>query len=291
MGQFGTVAVIGVGLIGGSIGLALRTRSLAARVVGIGRHEASLVEALHVGALDAYTTNLAEGVTGAEVLVVCTPVGEIAASVRRAAALGPAELLVTDAGSTKRSIVETVEDDARARSVFVGGHPIAGSERKGVAFADVDLFEGRACVLTPTALTPPDRLRRAREFWSALGCQVVELSPEAHDEALALTSHLPHAVAAALAATVPSELLGLAAGAYRDGTRVAGSDAALWAGIFLENRGPLLHAVSQFEAHLADLRAALERGDEEELRSCWELARSRRSRYDRPGGTKPQNHH
>jgi prephenate dehydrogenase len=273
------VAVVGVGLIGGSVGRALRARSLAAKVVGVGRNPASLDEALRVGAIDGSTTDLAEGVAGADVVVVCTPVPQITPDVLRAAAHGPTGLLVTDAGSTKRSIVEAVERDERARSVFVGGHPIAGSERKGPSHADADLFVGRACVLTPTDQTPPDRLARARAFWAALGCRVVELDPAAHDQALALTSHLPHAVAAALAATVPAEALGLAAGAYRDGTRVAGSDAALWSGIFRDNRGPLLHALARFQDQLSEFRRALENDDDDALRSWWDLARSRRARF------------
>jgi prephenate dehydrogenase len=274
---------VGVGLIGGSIGLALRARTLAARVVGVGRSEASLGEALRVGAVDEGTTDLERGVAGAEVVVVCTPVTDVAAAVARAAAAGPPGVLVTDAGSTKRTIVEAVECDDAARAVFVAAHPIAGSERKGPGAAAAGLFEGRACVITPTPRTPPDRLERARAFWRAVGCRVVEMDPEAHDAALAMTSHLPHAVAAALAAAVPPEVLGLAAGAYRDGTRVAAADAALWAAIFHENRGPLLHALDRFEEQLAACRMALESGDLAALRAWWEAARARRARFeDRP---------
>jgi len=278
--RLGTVAVVGVGLIGGSVGRALRTRSLAARVIGIGRSEVSLDEAVRVGAIDAYTTDLTRGVAGAEVVVVCTPVPQIAEAVLTAARQAPAGVLVTDAGSTKRSIVAAVERDAQARSAFVGAHPVAGSERKGPAHADPDLFLGRACVLTPTPRTPADRLGRAREFWASLGCRVVELDPAAHDEALALTSHLPHAVAAALAATVPAGILGLAAGAYRDGTRVAGSDGDLWAGIFRDNRHPLLRALAHFQDQLAAFRTALEADDAPTLLAWWDAARSRRARFD-----------
>jgi prephenate dehydrogenase len=164
--------------------------------------------------------------------------------------------------------------------VVVGGHPLAGSERQGVEHAQRGLFEGRVCVLTPTAATPPDRLQRARGFWTALGCRIVELDPVAHDETLAATSHLPHVLAAALAAAVPSEVLALAAGAYRDATRVAGSDAALWTAIFLENRAPLLHALDRFESHLGRFRQALDAHDEAAIRSWWEVARARRGQFD-----------
>jgi prephenate dehydrogenase len=274
------VAIVGVGLIGGSIGLAVRARGQSGRVIGIGRSAERLRDAVVCGAIDEATTDLARGVAEADVVVVCTPVTQIAADVHRAAAHGPKEMLVTDAGSTKRRIVEDVERISGSRAVFVGGHPLAGSERKGVEHARADLFERRVCVLTPTADTPPDRLERARGFWASLGCRLIELAPAAHDEALALTSHLPHALAAALAAAVPGESLPLAAGAFRDGTRVAGSDAALWAGIFLENRAPLLRALDRFETQLGVFRRALEARDESTIRSWWDAARARRSEFD-----------
>jgi len=278
--RVGTVAIIGVGLIGGSVGLALRVRGLAERVVGIGRNESKLNEAARLGAIDAFATDSARGVAEADVVVVCTPVTRIAADVKQAAAHAPGHVLITDAGSTKRGIVEEVERDARARATFVAAHPIAGSERQGAAHGRADLFEGRACVVTPTEHTPADRLERARAFWAGLGCRVIEIGPKPHDEALALTSHLPHAVAAALAAAVPREALPLAAGAYRDCTRVAGADAALWTAIFRANRLPMLQAVAEFEAKLAAFTAALRADDEQALRQWWEAAREQRSGYD-----------
>jgi prephenate dehydrogenase len=162
----------------------------------------------------------------------------------------------------------------------VGAHPIAGSEKKGAAFAQADLLSGRVCVLTPTLATPSDRLERARGFWSSLGCQIFEMDPTNHDRALAATSHLPHAVAAALAAAVPPEHLHLAAGAYRDGTRVAGSDGPLWAGIFLANRDALLDALDAFEHQVCVFRESLLRDDEPALIAWWDLARQRRQLYD-----------
>ena len=280
MERVGTVAIIGVGLIGGSIGLALRARGLASRVIGVGRGEASLAEARRIGAIDEATTEPSRGVAGADVVVVCTPVSRIVADVALAVKSAPADVLVTDAGSTKRRIVAAIEAIEPARLAFVGGHPIAGSERKGPTHARADLFQGRVCALTPTARTPADRLERARGFWSGLGCRLVELDPAAHDEALARTSHLPHAVAAALAASIAPDLLDLAAGAYRDGTRVAGADPALWAGIFRENRGPLLDALADFQGQLDAFNAALMADDEPALQAWYERARSRRSRFE-----------
>ena len=279
MERSGKVAIIGVGLIGGSIGLALRARRFAGKVVGIGRDPARLDEARRLGAIDEGSTDLASGVAGAEVVVVCTPVSRVVEDVLAAARSASGSVLVTDAGSTKVRIVEGVEVDPKARAVFVGSHPIAGSERQGVHFARPDLFEGRACVLTPTARTPPDRLDRARSFWARLGSEILELDPAEHDERLARTSHLPHAVAAALAGSIPPEMLPLAAGAYRDGTRVAGADAALWTAIFGENRRPVLEALGAFEAQLREFRSALENDDEAGLLAWWEAARRNRSAF------------
>ena len=221
--RLGTVAIVGVGLIGGSVGLALRARGLADRVVGVGRDPAKLALARRLGAIDDIATDLVRGVIQADVVVVCTPVSQIAEECLRIAAAGPEGLLITDAGSTKSVIVRAVEADPRARSMYCGAHPIAGSERHGVASARADLFVGRAVVLTPTDRTPSDRLRRASTFWRALEARVLTMRPDRHDAALALTSHLPHAVASALAGTVPSEMLPLAGGAYRDVTRVPAS--------------------------------------------------------------------
>ncbi|WZO97114.1 prephenate dehydrogenase/arogenate dehydrogenase family protein [Isosphaeraceae bacterium EP7] len=280
----GTVAIVGVGLIGGSIGLALRKRSLARHVVGIGRDSRSLDLAISLGALDEGTTDLAAGVAGAEIVVVCTPVTRIAEDIIAAAKAAPRDVLLTDAGSTKRGLVGRIEREPAARDAFVGAHPIAGSERKGVAHAMPDLFEGRLCVLTPTVSTPDDRVARAKAFWSSLGCRVECTSPEEHDRILSLTSHLPHVVASALAAAIPAGCLPMAAGAYRDGTRVAASDGSLWAGIFRENREHLLAALDGFEERIEAFRRALESSEPGRLERCWEEGRSSRVQYREADG-------
>ena len=280
MDSAGTVAIVGVGLIGGSIGLAIRKRALASEVIGVGRDQATLELAVRLGAIDRGTTDLEAGVAEADVVVVCTPVSRIADDVRRVAEAAPGHVLVTDAGSSKRQIVETVERQPRSAAVFVGAHPLAGSERRGVNHARADLFEGRVCVLTPTARTRPDRGRRAHGFWSALGCRVLEMAPGEHDEVLAYTSHLPHALAAALASSVPTDWLPLAAGAYRDCTRVAAADTALWTAIFRDNRGPLLKALGTVQECLDAFKYALMTDDEEAIRRWWGQAKGRRDLFD-----------
>jgi len=278
--RLGTVAIVGVGLIGGSVGLALRKRGLAAEVVGVGRNRAALEEIRRQGAIHRGTTALEEGVAGAQVVVVCTPVNRIPDDVRRAAESAGPDLLVTDAGSTKRRIVEAVERHPRSAGVFVGAHPLAGSERRGAAHASADLFQDRVCMLTPTHRTQPEQLRRARAFWASLGSRLVEMSPVEHDEILAHTSHLPHALAAALAASVPAEWQALAAGAFRDGTRVAAADTDLWTAIFRDNRGPLLKALGHLQESLDAFNYALMTDDEDAIRRWWDHAKKRRDLFD-----------
>jgi len=275
-----TVAIVGVGLIGGSIGLTLRSRGLAARVIGVGRDLQTLQQAQDRGIVDQVTTDLETGVAEAEVVVVCTPVSQIPQDVRRAAQAVPAGALVTDAGSTKRQIVESVESQLAGSEVFVGAHPIAGSERAGAVHARAGLLHDRVCVLTPTPRTSPARLQRARDFWGGLGCRMLEMSPTEHDEVLAYTSHLPHALAAALASSVPAEWLALAAGAYRDGTRVAAADAGLWTAIFRDNRGPLLKALGALEERIAAFKYAVMTDDEDAIRQWWDQARHRRRLFE-----------
>ncbi len=211
---------------------------------------------------------------------MCTPVNRIPDDVRRAAEAAGPDVLVTDAGSTKRQIVEAVERHPRSASVFVGAHPLAGSERRGAAHASADLFQGRVCMLTPTHRTQPEQLRRARAFWTSLGSRLVEMNPAEHDEILAHTSHLPHALAAALAASVPAEWQALAAGAFRDGTRVAAADTGLWTAIFRDNRGPLLKALGHLQESLDAFKYALMTDDEDAIRRWWDHAKMRRDLFD-----------
>jgi prephenate dehydrogenase len=278
--RLGTVAIVGVGLIGGSIGLALRARGLVREVVGIGRDPGKLETAKANGAIDRATSDFPQGVAGAEVVVVCTPVSQVAHDVRRAAEIVPASTLLTDAGSTKKLIVETVQRHPQAAALFIGAHPLAGSERTGVVNARADLFEDRVCVITPTPFAPKERIERARQFWRGLGCRVIAMSPIDHDEVVAYTSHLPHALSAALAGSVPAEWLPLAAGAFRDGTRVAGSDTMLWTAIFRDNRGPLLKALGTFQDRLSAFKYAVMTDDEEAIRRWWEDARQRRQLFE-----------
>jgi prephenate dehydrogenase len=261
MQRFHTVAIIGVGLIGGSIGLALRERGLAERVIGIGRRQTSLRTARRVGAVTNTTIDIAKGVEDAELIVVCSPVGLIAEHARQAAASAPPGTLLTDAGSTKRLIVEALDGSLPRECRFLGSHPLAGSEKSGAAHARADLFDGRVVILTPTKNTHGRDFDVLEDFWSNLGSVVIQMTPEDHDVALAMSSHLPHAVASALAATLPEKYFRLTGTGFADTTRLASGDAPLWQQIFLHNRQNVLAALGEFEKHLAALRTAIEQND------------------------------
>lgn len=271
MSVYQRVAIIGVGLIGGSIGLALKRRGLAAEVIGVGRRAASLAKATERGAVDDQTTNFVQGLRGADFVVVATPVGAIVDAVQSAALAAPKAVL-TDAGSTKAEICraliygESIDQSPPQRlTQFVGSHPLAGGHQTGPEHARDDLLEGRTVAVTPDDDSLPAVVERVSEFWSQLGAEVVLISPEDHDRALATTSHLPHLVAAALAASTPEEWLQLAASGWADTTRIGAADPGLWLQIFRQNRSGILDALRQFERQLAELGEALESGNDEQL--------------------------
>jgi prephenate dehydrogenase len=265
MKPLGCVASVGVGLIGGSIGLALRQRHLAEKVIGIGRHQETLRIARRVGAVTNTSVDLPKGVAEAELVVVCTPVGSIVEHVRQSAAYCREGALITDAGSTKRVIVEALDGQLPRGCRYLGSHPLAGGERSGPNHADAELFEGRVAILTPTKNTRAEDFDLLEDFWSALGSMVVQMPAEEHDRALALTSHLPHAVAAVLATLIPESYFRLSGAGLLDTTRVAGGEASLWAQIFAQNREHVAAALEAYETKLRTFAAALRQGDETEL--------------------------
>ncbi len=256
MPVYSKVAILGVGLIGGSIGLALRERELAAEVFGIGRSQQSLDRALACGAIGDSTTDLTMGVADADLVIVATPVASVSADVVRVLTTATAAL-VTDVGSTKAKICNSVMAQSVDPNRFVGSHPLAGDHRSGPEYAKPDLLEGKVTVVTPTDSTPVETTGQIRAFWESLGAQVVEMSPERHDEALALTSHLPHLVASALAGITPSEWLPLAASGWADTTRIAAADPQLWAQIFSHNTPGVVAAIDQLITQLQAARVNL----------------------------------
>jgi prephenate dehydrogenase len=262
---FDQITIVGVGLIGGSVGLAAKARGVARRVVGSGRDPANLARAAELGAIDSHSTNLAEAVAGSELVVVCTPVDWIADQLIEAANSCRDGVILTDAGSTKAEIVRRVDRSIRVGVAFVGSHPLAGSEKSGVAHARADLFDGRVTVVTVSASTDQSACSTVMDFWQALGSVVLNLTPDEHDEALASTSHLPHAVAAGVAGITDRALLSLTAGGFRDVTRIASGDPNLWAAIFLSNRDAILDAEDRFVDRMELLRQLLRSRDRDGL--------------------------
>jgi prephenate dehydrogenase len=260
-----TLAVVGVGLIGGCIGLAARRRGAAGRVVGVDNRPEALQRALDRGAVDVVQPDLRTAAAEADVIMFCTPVDAIAAGVLVAAPACRPGTLLTDAGSTKAALVRAVEGKLPAGVAFVGGHPLAGSEKQGSEYSSAAMFEDRPVLLTRTDHTDDNALSRAASLWEALGARVRVMDPDEHDRALATTSHLPHLTASALAGETPPEWLGLTAGGFRDATRVAAGGPDLWAGILLSNTDAVLAALGRLEGRLAAFQRALAAHDREAL--------------------------
>ena len=274
--RWNTVAIVGVGLIGGSIGLALRARGLAGRVIGIGRRPESLRKAMEVGAVTETSLSFDESIRPADVIVFATPVDQIAPSILEAVRHFSSKALITDAGSTKAEIIRELDDALPPKIRFVGGHPLAGGEKAGVEHATADLFAGRVAIVTPTERTPRTVVRDATEFWASLGARVITMSPAEHDEAVAAISHLPHLLASAVARSTPKERLDLAASGWRDTTRIAAGDAELWTQILLANRRNVLKSLARFEKTVSRFKDALKNDDPAALKRL--LAEAKRIR-------------
>lgn len=257
---FDQVTIVGVGLIGGSIGLAAKARGAAARVVGVDRNPANIATAVAVGAIDT-GAELPTAVADAGLVVVCTPVDRIADVIVEASIYAKPGALFTDAGSTKAKIVSALRGRLPSGIDYVPAHPLAGSEKAGPENGRADLFAGRVTALVMSNSTPWERTVAVGRFWEALGSRVVLMNADEHDKVLAVTSHLPHAVASGVAGSTPAEWLNLAATGFRDVTRVAAGDPQLWAAIFEANRDATLTALASFAKRMDAFRALLESGD------------------------------
>jgi prephenate dehydrogenase len=278
---FPRLTIVGVGLLGGSVALAARRRGMAERIVGVDRSLASLERALRAGLIDEGSLDLADGVREADLVVFCTPVDCIAQQALSAGLVCRPGCLLTDVGSTKGEIVRQVERTLLDHVSFVGSHPLAGSEKSGAEHASAGLFKERLVVVTPTDWTPADAVHQICVFWQELGARVRLMGPEEHDRAVALTSHLPHLLASALAGILPAELAELTATGFRDTTRLAGGSPGLWRAILLANRDALLAALDQLGGQLDRFRAALLQGDEAAIERLLEDGRQSRENLGR----------
>ena len=275
--EWPTVAIVGVGLIGGSIGLALQARRLAGRVIGIGRSAASLAAARRAKVVTETAVDLAAAAAEADLVVVATDVGTITTLLDRIDEAVRPGTLITDAGSTKASIVAALEKRRRTRcGRFVGSHPIAGSHKSGPAAADAALFEGRIAVVTPARATPAADAEAIGGFWAALGSTVFMIDPKEHDKLLAATSHAPHLIAAAISLATPAAARQFTAGGWRDTTRIAAGDPELWADILLDNAAQVAKALARIATGAEKMLAAIEAGDRRRLMTL--LARAKEDR-------------
>ena len=285
------VALVGVGLLGGSLGLAIKQRRLAAKVDGFVRRSVSIGECEKLGAVDHATRDLSRAVENADLVVLCTPLGQMReTAVKMIPALKPGAI-VTDVGSVKGSVIEELEAlIADAGAHFVGSHPMSGGEKTGVMAARADLFANAVCLVTPTPNSHKDAVARVEELWAAVGARVLKISPALHDDLVSRSSHLPHVVAAELANYVlspahPEEQGLVCANGFRDTTRIASGSPEMWRDIALANRKNLGRVLGVFIEDLQEFSLALERGDVKAVEEFFEKAKQRRDQWCGPGSS------
>jgi cyclohexadieny/prephenate dehydrogenase len=262
------VALIGLGLIGGSIGHAAKRAGLAERIVGYARSEATRKRALEIGFVDSVASSAAEAAKGADLIILCAPVGALGAlgaEIEKNLAPGAT---VTDVGSVKTAVVRDVGPHIPAGVHFIPGHPIAGTEESGPDSGFAELFDGRWCILTPVPGTDPKALERLSDFWRLCGSNVEVMDPKQHDLVLAITSHLPHLIAYNIVGTasdledvIQGQVIKFSASGFRDFTRIAASDPTMWRDVFLNNKEAVLEVLGRFNEDLSSLQRAIRSGD------------------------------
>jgi prephenate dehydrogenase len=285
--HFRQAAIIGVGLIGGSLGMILRRKGLASSVVGVGRRIDNLKTAVTMGAIDRYVADAKEGVRDADLVVLATPVDTYERHLKEWASCLKPGAIVSDVGSVKGELVEQSERLVPAGVHFVGAHPIAGKEKTGVAAASENLFTGMRCILTPTKQTNQQALERVRTLWQEAGSIVLDVDPHLHDKLLGAVSHLPHVAAFALMdaliairAELPSlDLAGHSGGGLRDTTRIAASSPEMWRDIFLWNRDNIVAFIEAYERSLGDLKRLIRAGDGAGIEKALERAKQEREKF------------
>jgi cyclohexadieny/prephenate dehydrogenase len=276
------IGIVGVGLLGGSVGMAARASGFRGKLIGAGRRASSLARALEADAVDEVTTDPAEAATGSDLVVICTPISQFEPILRRVAEGLTPGTYVTDVASAKASVVRLAERILPPGTRFVGSHPMAGSEQTGVEFARADLFQRALCLLTPTRNTKPATLQWVQAFWESLGGRTLALPARRHDQLLAGVSHLPHLVATALVNLASrSRGIRLAGPGFADATRIASGDPGMWADIVSTNRQAILRSVDQLMAELARLRQRLEKDDTRRLHQWLDAGKQARDEWVR----------
>lgn len=281
--HFNKIAIVGVGLIGGSIGMSVLGRNLAVQVIGIDTSEDIIQMAIDTEAIHQGTTDLAEGLKGADLVIVATPVGSSGDILKKILPYIKSGAIITDVGSTKSEIVSLAEKIIPDNIHFVGGHPMAGSEQAGITGADRYLFENAIYILTPSEKTNQDALTKVKGLVTAMGARVIELDPREHDLMVAAVSHLPHIVAAAMVNAVgniqaeKAQTMLLAAGGFRDTTRIASSHPIMWRDVCLTNKDMILKALQEFQRVLNEFEAELTGCEGDKLEKQFQRARELRN--------------
>ena len=266
--------------MGASLGLAIKKKGLAKEIIGIGRHETALREATDVGAIDESTLDIRKGIHGADLIVLATPVNAIL-EILEGLKDFRRNVIITDLGSTKSTIVDRAEKVLHHSVLFVGSHPLVGSEKKGPTYANAALYEGGTCVMTPTDKTNRLAKEKIKHFWGQLGCTVKMMTPQQHDEALAYISHMPHLAAFALVKILPEHSAELATQGLKDTTRVASSDPHMWRDIALSNPKYVLKAIDETVKVLSGMRKAIVTRDHEALLEILKQAKVKRDRLEK----------
>ncbi len=281
---FERVAVIGVGLIGGSFALALKEAKGCGHVIGAGRNAANLRLARERGVIDSIAADAVAAAHGADLVLVAAPVAQFARIFHDiATVLGP-RALITDAGSTKRDVVAAATALGKKIGQFVPAHPIAGAEKSGAGAASADLYRGKRVVLTPLAANSESTIRRVHDVWTACGARITRMDPDEHDAVLAAVSHLPHLLSFALVREIAArpnagQLFSMAAGGFRDFTRIASSHPEMWRDICIANRDYLMRELDRYTADLQVMRTLLEAGDASGVERVFTQARDARNRW------------
>lgn len=290
MHQWQKITLVGVGLLGGSLGLAIKQRGLAKRVEGYVRRPSSIAECEKFRVVDSSTSDLGQAVENADLVILCTPIAQMRDLTQAMLPKLKRNAIVTDVGSVKGTVVQDLEPlAASAGACFVGSHPMAGGEKMGVSAARAELFKDTLCVLTPTPRSSAKAVRLLEDFWKGVGARLLTLTPELHDEFVSRSSHLPHVVAAELANYVlspayPREQAMLCASGFRDTTRIASGSPEMWRDIALANRKYLARVLGVFIEDLQEFQLSLENGDAKAIEEFFEVAKHRRDQWNHPAG-------
>ena len=277
------ITIIGVGLIGGSLALALKERNLAKAVFGYGRDQTRLEEAQKSNVIDAFSTNIKEAIDEANIIVIATPVGTFKDILHQIEPLISSNVIITDVGSTKSDIVNIVNDVLRDKSsYFIPAHPIAGKERSGFEVSDSKLYDGKKVIITPQETNSPESIDVIDQMWKNVGADVDFMSAESHDNLLGMTSHLPHMLAFSLVNYLVNQNPNAsiyAGGGFKDFSRIASGDAIMWRDICLQNKNQIMSHLKGYQSTLDDLLEAINDEDSDKLGQLFTTAKKTRDSW------------